>query len=230
MAPDGKSVEYKFHFNSLRGDPSRDFGTNYVALRISRVNHSCKPNAGHIYDDVARVEILYAERDINPGEEICILYTPFTELLPDPFLIWWRTIESEFEAYKKLLLLKWNIICPADCFCNDPNARKLIVEAWELLLMMATISPYTDANLSLHCTEKLLQVQNHLCPSSENGIKYHVFAFKVACCLQMTDPTKKQKALEHLQAVYGIYSAISPYASTTRTYETALKELRKVSA
>jgi len=52
-----------------------------IALRIARVNHSCKPNAATIYDETARVAILFAQKDIQPGEVISIcLYFPFFKL------------------------------------------------------------------------------------------------------------------------------------------------------
>ena len=46
-------------------------GESYVALRISRANHSCNPNADHTFDDGARVQVLFATRSIQKGEEIC---------------------------------------------------------------------------------------------------------------------------------------------------------------
>ena len=54
-----------------------------VALRIARLNHACKPNAVTIYDETARVAILFAQRDISPGEEITICYyASFFGLVP----------------------------------------------------------------------------------------------------------------------------------------------------
>jgi len=64
LAPKGAPLEVKFKINSIAGHPARDGGKDYVALRVSRVNHDCKPNAGYVYDEVARVEILFAQRDI----------------------------------------------------------------------------------------------------------------------------------------------------------------------
>ncbi len=54
-----------------------------VALRIARVNHACQPNAGTSYDEIARVAILFAQRDIRPGEEITVCYyASFFGLVP----------------------------------------------------------------------------------------------------------------------------------------------------
>ena len=75
LAPEGGTIECKFTNNILKGyNISKDF----VALRISRVNHACQPNTPIIYDETASVAILFAQKDIHPGEEITICYyTPF---------------------------------------------------------------------------------------------------------------------------------------------------------
>ena len=55
-----------------------------VALRNARVNHACQPNASTIFDETARVAILFAQKDIQPGEEITICYySGFFSLLPN---------------------------------------------------------------------------------------------------------------------------------------------------
>ena len=64
LGPEGSPLELKFTCNSL---PT-------VAVRIARVNHSCQPNADTIYDETARVTVLFAIKDIQPGEEIFIRY------------------------------------------------------------------------------------------------------------------------------------------------------------
>jgi len=75
LVPEGVSLEDKFNKNALASSNEHQASTGkrgYVALRISRVNHNCDANAGRNYDDGASVEILYAQRDIQPGEEVCI--------------------------------------------------------------------------------------------------------------------------------------------------------------
>ncbi len=77
LAPEGAPLDVKFRINAMAGHPERDGGANIVGLRIARVNHDCRPNAGYIYDETAHVQILFAQRDIHPGEEICISYCSF---------------------------------------------------------------------------------------------------------------------------------------------------------
>lgn len=74
LEPKGASLQAKFELNQLIGHPSRDGGKDFVGLRISRMNHDCRPNAGYSYDETASAEIVFAQRDIQPGEEICISY------------------------------------------------------------------------------------------------------------------------------------------------------------
>jgi hypothetical protein len=50
-----------------------------LCVRIARANHACDGNASHFYDETFDVKILFAERDIQQGEEICINYVAFTD-------------------------------------------------------------------------------------------------------------------------------------------------------
>src|SRR4051812_39053448 len=40
----------------------------------SRINHSCRPNVHHFWDEEAKTENIYAIRDIAEGEEILTSY------------------------------------------------------------------------------------------------------------------------------------------------------------
>jgi len=82
LEPVGETLEKKFtsyyFFGPNMGRPLK------VALRISRVNHACRPNAATNYDETALVAILFALKDIHPGDEITICYySPFCSLLPN---------------------------------------------------------------------------------------------------------------------------------------------------
>jgi len=96
LEPKGASLQAKFELNQLIGHPSRDGGKNFVGLRISRMNHDCRPNAGYSYDETARAEIVFAQRDIQPGEEICISYftyaTQHLSTTTSPEKIWLNSI------------------------------------------------------------------------------------------------------------------------------------------
>ncbi|KAH9827925.1 SET (Su(var)3-9, Enhancer-of-zeste, Trithorax) domain [Teratosphaeria destructans] len=45
-----------------------------ICYEASRFNHSCRPNAHHSYNPNLKKEVIYAIRDIQPGEEICLNY------------------------------------------------------------------------------------------------------------------------------------------------------------
>jgi hypothetical protein len=47
---------------------------------LSRVNHSCRPNAERCWDADREVETLYALRDIQVGQELTVLYTDVEEM------------------------------------------------------------------------------------------------------------------------------------------------------
>jgi len=66
--PTNGTLTDKFALNSL----STGTGRSVLCLRLSRVNHSCNPNATHFSDETFNVKILFSERNISAGEEICI--------------------------------------------------------------------------------------------------------------------------------------------------------------
>lgn len=72
LGPEGAPLEQKFIKNNM------SFARlPMVALRMARVNHSCQPNAATSYDEVARVGILFAQKDIQPEEEVSFCYYSF---------------------------------------------------------------------------------------------------------------------------------------------------------
>jgi len=83
LGPEGEALEEKFSSNTLVGGRMKG-----VALRIARVNHACQPNVSYICDEMTRVAVLYALKDIQPGEELTsCYYFPFFRLsstIPTP--------------------------------------------------------------------------------------------------------------------------------------------------
>ena len=59
MDLEGATLEDKFFNNCFEGDNVSQLD---VALRIARVNHACQPNASTIYDETARVAILFTHK------------------------------------------------------------------------------------------------------------------------------------------------------------------------
>ena len=106
---------------------------NGVALRIARVNHACQPNAASIYDDTACVAILFAQKDIQPGDEITYCYYhPFFSLyqgvdFPDMNPDW--NIQEKLNATKEVSPFGiFGLTCPTDCSCHDPVILALFEE------------------------------------------------------------------------------------------------------
>jgi len=106
LEPKGASLESKFQLNSVAGDEDRDGGKDIVGLRISRVNHDCRSNAARIYDDGARVDVLFALRDIQPGEEVCVNYCSFARMDLSRPTARLRPPEMEFSVYAQSLKVK----------------------------------------------------------------------------------------------------------------------------
>ena len=142
-------MEAKFKLNSFQEPPYLENGKQFLGLRSSRVNHNCSPNAAISYDYVARVQIIFSLRDIQPGEEICICYYAHLTLdmepdsvvrRRDPPVAVLRSMiqqgknprEFDFIVNESNLKLNWGIICPEDCFCKNPEKRKLILKAKQL--------------------------------------------------------------------------------------------------
>ena len=50
-------------------------------LTIARINHSCRPNANHIWRADLQMTLIFATRDIEEGEEFSITYGPSGECL-----------------------------------------------------------------------------------------------------------------------------------------------------
>ncbi len=107
MPHDRGSVDDKVALNSLGCGPTHS--RTVLCLRMARCNHACNFNASHFYDEATGAKILFAEHDIEIGEEICIAYV--TVWCPDRPLSPVQT--------RAVLKAKWHITCPDDCCCRD---------------------------------------------------------------------------------------------------------------
>lgn len=217
LAPEGAPLEVKFQVNSLAGDASRDGGKNYVGVRISRVNHDCRPNAGYIYDEKARVEIIFAQRDIHQGEEVCICYCSFASLnqeRPTAYL----SPEDEFQFIRRTLSTTWGITCPEDCYCKDPLIQELVLEGRRISEEMDILAGRGWIEDALLVGEKLLDIHARLNVSWLSKAGAAFYCFQIAL--------RKRKTLErakvYIRTVYDIYRTICPYSEYTEKYERML--------
>lgn len=217
LAPEGASLDIKFFVNSFTGNEFLDGGKDYVAVRISRSNHNCRPNVGHVYDDKARVQILFAQRDIHPGEEVCLTYCSFANFKPERISA--RPIpEEEFQAVRNMLLSFWGITCSKECFCNDHSIQQLVLEGRKLDKEMKALAEKGWTEDALLAGEKLVDIQTTLNVSWLDKARTNFFCFQIALQRRKT----LQRARKHIQAAYDVYKTICPYSENTLKYERLL--------
>ncbi len=229
LAPQGGTLELKLitnnyfelgaNFNFIRS-PFCDSST--AALRIARVNHACSPNASTIFDLPARVAILFAQKDIQPGEEITICYYPkMFSLMPDDRMPGtnpkWN-IDEEFSFAKKELKSTHGITCPDDCSCNDPAIRALVVEGRLLqATRMNLCCQKTEESLAIG--EKLLDIHRRLNSSwwFTGNLLFNLFL--VAVERSETLP----RAMDYIQSATELFRKISPYSELAKECEKLLE-------
>jgi len=225
LGPDGASLLEKFEGNSFLGANKQDF---CVALRIARVNHACQPNAATIYDETARVAILFAQRDIQPNEQIFTsYYAPFFSLLPkrpsshsyagmNPE---WN-VEEEFNFMKNEMISTYGITCPADCSCNDPAILTLVQEGRQLHASVLTLARQLKIEEAVVAGEKLLNVHRRLNISWIYRGYTDYILFLIAIRKLDTLP----RAKEYIRSAVELFRNICPYSERlTKTYEKLLE-------
>lgn len=208
-------MEDKFKLNSVMGDEDRDGGKAMVGLRMSRVNHSCRPNASRAYDEAARVNILFALKDIQKDEEICVTYCNFARIDPERPTAGMSPQEQEFDATQESLKFNWGITCPDDCYCKDPAVRKLVLEGRKLDFLMENWAVIGETEASLMAGEKLLDILRELNISWIHWAAIEFDLFRIALMKRKTFA----KACNYIRAVANVYRIITPYSKYTRNYE-----------
>jgi len=197
-----------------------------IALRIARVNHSCKPNAATIYDETARVAILFAQKDIQPGEVISLcLYSPFFKLddsnqyVPDMNPEW--SLEEELSFVKnRVLLITRGITCSADCPCHDPATLALVQEGRQLYATVSTLARQYKIDEALAVGDKLVDVHQRLNVSWIYRGYLHSLLFQIGIGRSEMIP----KAMEHIRSAAELFKKICPYSEKlTKTYEKLLE-------
>ena len=209
LEPKDGTFAQKFELNCLGGDTYDE--NSYICARISRANHNCNPNAAHYLDNTAKAKVLYAERDIQPDEEICISYTNFTDC----------SASMTPEEARFILAIKWKIQCSPDCYCYQPD----IVEAAERakyldeqIQIVASTSPNTTKALKL--IRELLSIHEKISSSQVSRMRTFYDGFQIAIMKRDT----LSAATSFIQAAYDIKSHIlSPKSEEVKTMETYLE-------
>lgn len=216
LSPVKGTLRQKFENNELGGDARNHNGNNYVALRIARVNHSCVPNAAHIYCDTTKCEILYACRDIQEGEEICISYRFLTNIeRPSEYV--GLTVEEEFKSIKQTIKVSWGFVCPENCACNSGSLVDRVSKARELYAEFRQLGR-SDPITALRLIDQLLTVMNSLNASWVAKANVHYEAYKLA----IRHPNLVRLAAQHIENVCKIYAVVSPLSKDTQTYRSKL--------
>eukprot|EP00798_Chlamydomonas_sp_ICE-L_P013516 gene13516-19381_t len=122
--------------------------TAVLCVRMSRVNHSCTPNATHWMDEVNGVKILTADKDIQAGEEITITYTNYGD--PSSGL--------SASEHRHRLEAKWGIQCPEDCSCRDLGRAAMISEMSSLDAEIMRRGCMSDFSGALRAAKQLLKI------------------------------------------------------------------------
>ena len=228
LGPEGDTLEQKFSKNPLMGANVEVLNgevLNSVALRIARVNHACQPNASIMWDDTARVTILFALNDIKPGEEISIsYYSPFFSLLPNvqylPGMKPEWNVEEEFTFIKNHLLSTFGIACPIDCPCHDPGIRVLIQEGRQLTTTMMNLHRQHKTEEALAAGEKVMDIHRRLNVSWTYLAIMGVNLFMIASSRSDTFP----RAKEYILSTVELFRKMCPYSEKrTKAYEKLLE-------
>lgn len=214
----------KYTWNSFHGFNNNIHGDT-IALRISRVNHLCKPNASPIFDETARVAILFAEKDIQPGEEISFCYYFFFfSLIPDmpcPGTGAGCTIQEEVNCFKTCSLYSVrDITCPTDCLCYDSATLALVQEGRQLFKTTIHLYRLLKTEEALAAGEKLLDIHRRLNLSMVYRALTEYLLFQIAVMKSETLP----RAKEYIRSAVELFRKICPFSeSQTKKYEKLLE-------
>ena len=219
LGPDGAPLVIKFCRNFFKGANVDQQCT--VALRIARVNHACRPNAATIYDETARVAILFAQQDIQPGEEICICYySPFFKLdslVRTPGINPEWNMEQEFQFLKaKSLTSMHGITCPSECSCYDLTVPALVHEGRKIQETVIELAFTNKIGEALAAGDKLLAVHRRLDISWVHRAYADYNLFRVAILKSETLP----RANEYIRSAVDLFRKICPYSEKlTKKFE-----------
>jgi hypothetical protein len=107
----------KERLNSFRSSDE-----SMLFIRVARMNHDCNANASQAFDEDSRVMLVVANRDIHPGEEICINYTNLNG----------KSGYCSPDEARLILRDKWGIVCADTCKCFDIEYSKMLTRCRDL--------------------------------------------------------------------------------------------------
>ena len=122
-------------------DESNSYDENYggLFLTIARINHSCRPNANHIWRADLQTTLVLATRDIELGDEISITYMGSGECL-------------DTAGRQSYLEERFSFVCGCDMCAEgsqqggDNRMNELNSQQHEISLSLATVAAATDTD------------------------------------------------------------------------------------
>jgi hypothetical protein len=141
-----------------------------------------------------QVKILFSERPIEEGEEICICYANYDD------------VGSKLTHVESRLLLqtKWGITCPDDCPCRDTERHKIINESRELYSMVYQMGCTGNPEGALRALKKLIEnLESHIHSLMNLQTAYND-GFQIAIMKRKTIPL----GIEYVKKSYDIRSSL----------------------
>ena len=224
LGPEDGTLTKKFHSNTFMGGSLH--GPSSVALRIARVNHACQPNTSFTYDETARVAVLFALKEIQPGEELTSCYysqlfrLSSTILTPYMSPEWSITEELNFVKNELFKFPSLGIVCPADCPCFDPAMLVLIQEGRQLHASVMSLACELKIEEALAVGDKLLDTHRRL------NICWVYLGITMFDLFQIAIQKSEflPRAKEYLRLAAELFGKISPYSGEyTRRVEMLLE-------
>lgn len=86
-------------------------GTIAMFPKIARINHSCRPNAANVWSQASGFRVIWAARDIQPGEEVTVTYAPL--------------LKGSEERQKRLAQYGFRCTCEACHDRENTDSRRL---------------------------------------------------------------------------------------------------------
>ncbi len=209
----------KFIRNTFNG-PGITKCDGVIALRIARVNHACQPNAATIFDETARVAILFAQKDIQPGEEIAFCYYfTFFHLYPGTEFPG-MNVQEILNATKKISPFGiFRLTCPTDCPCHDPVILALFQEGRNIYAKVVDLARENKIEEALDAGDNLLGIYRRLNVSWFDLGLAEYYLFRVAVRQSETLP----RAKEYIRSAVEIFRKICPFSEKlTKTFEKLL--------
>ncbi len=182
-----------------------------------------EPNACTIYDETARVAVLFAIKDIQPGEEISICYySSFIGFDSNPRMEGINpdlNAEEELNYVKNQTLSLYGITCPTDCYCYDPAVLDLVKEAKQIRETLLDLVNRYKTEEALVAGERLLDIHRRLDTSWVYPAFMGFRLFQIAVRKSVLLP----RAKDHIRSAVELFRKICPYSEKlTKKYEKLL--------